>query len=82
MTFWTFIAFYIPLWCLVWMAVLPYGSHPSSKPAPGNDAGAPEKPRLGRKVLFASIITFLLMLMFHFLMKYGFINHYEITFPS
>ena len=57
------IAIYFVIWWTVLFAVLPFGirnAHEAGeKVEPGNDAGAPVAPHLGRKVLITSVVALL-----------------------
>jgi predicted secreted protein len=52
-------AFFL-LWWVVLFAVLPWGMHSQHddvEAAPGTDPGAPALPKLGRKLVFTTLIT-------------------------
>lgn len=48
---------YLVLWWLVLFAVLPWGVRPAEHLEPGQDKGAPDKPRLWLKALITTAIT-------------------------
>ncbi len=54
----TAIAMYLVIWWIVLFAVLPFGVKPTQEPGgKGQMAGAPEKPMMGKKVLWTSIVA-------------------------
>jgi predicted secreted protein len=56
MTVATGIAMYIVIWWTVLFAILPLGVRPTTEPGGrGQMTGAPEKPMMGKKVLWTSI---------------------------
>ncbi len=59
MTLWTGIAVYIIIWWLVIFMVLPWGVRRIDTGAlgKGEDAGAPEKPRMLMKLLVTTVIS-------------------------
>jgi predicted secreted protein len=61
----TGIAVYVCIWSVVVFAVLPWGVKPASDLPPGSDRGAPEHPRLGRKVAVTTLIATLLWIVFY-----------------
>jgi predicted secreted protein len=58
MTVATGIAMYVVIWWLVLFAVLPWGVRPTTEPGGrGQMTGAPEKPMMGKKVLWTSALA-------------------------
>ncbi|MGO9698699.1 MAG: DUF1467 family protein [Xanthobacteraceae bacterium] len=56
----TAIAVYFLIWWVVLFAVLPWGvrsQHEGGEIAPGTDPGAPALPRLGRKLLWTTLVS-------------------------
>lgn len=53
-------AVYFLIWWVVLFAVLPWGihsQHESGEIAPGTDPGAPALPRLGRKLIWTTLVA-------------------------
>lgn len=58
MTPFTAIAMYVVIWWIVLFAVLPFGVKPTETPGgKGQMTGAPEKPMMGKKVIWTSIVA-------------------------
>jgi predicted secreted protein len=58
MTIVTGIAMYVVIWWIVLFAVLPIGVTPTTEPGGrGQMTGAPEKPMMGKKVLWTSLLA-------------------------
>jgi predicted secreted protein len=60
MTTTTAVAIFFLIWWVVLFAVLPWGvrsQHEGGEVAPGTDPGAPEVPRLGRKVIWTTVVA-------------------------
>jgi len=58
MTPFTAIAMYVVIWWIVLFAVLPFGVKPTQEPGgKGHMIGAPEKPMMGKKVIWTSIVA-------------------------
>jgi predicted secreted protein len=56
----TGLAVFFLIWWVVLFAVLPWGvrsQHEQGEIAPGTDPGAPVMPRLGRKLLWTTLVT-------------------------
>ncbi len=56
----TAVAVYFLIWWVVLFAVLPWGvrsQHEGGEIAPGTDPGAPALPRLGRKLLWTTLVS-------------------------
>ncbi len=56
----TAIAIFFLIWWVVLFAVLPFGvrsQHEDGEMVPGTDPGAPTIPRLGRKLLWTTIVS-------------------------
>jgi predicted secreted protein len=56
----TAIAIFFLIWWVVLFAVLPWGirsQHEGGEVAPGTDPGAPAIPRLGRKLLWTTLVS-------------------------
>jgi predicted secreted protein len=59
----TAIAIFFLIWWVVLFAVLPWGirsQHESGEMTPGTDPGAPAMPRLGRKLLWTTLVSALI----------------------
>ena len=54
------VVLYILLWWWVFFMTLPFGARGLAHPEKGQTASAPEKPRLGLKMLVTSLIAMLL----------------------
>ena len=54
------VVLYILLWWWVFFMTLPFGARGLKNPEKGQVASAPEKPRLGLKMLMTSLIAMLL----------------------
>ena len=52
----TLIVFITIWWCLFFM-LLPIGVRPAERAEPGHDPGSPNRQRLGRKVVAASLLA-------------------------
>lgn len=57
----TLAAIYFTVWWLVLFAVLPFGVRADENPEPGNAPGAPVAPMLGKKFLWTTIISAVLV---------------------
>jgi predicted secreted protein len=56
----TAVAIFFLIWWVVLFAVLPFGvrsQHEDGEMAPGTDPGAPILPRLGRKLLWTTVVS-------------------------
>jgi predicted secreted protein len=56
----TAVAIFFLIWWVVLFAVLPFGvrsQHEEGEMAPGTDPGAPTIPRLGRKLLWTTLLS-------------------------
>jgi predicted secreted protein len=56
----TAVAIFFLIWWIVLFAVLPWGVHSQEEGgaiAPGTDPGAPAIPRLGRKLLWTTVVS-------------------------
>ena len=56
----TFIAVFFLIWWVVLFAVLPWGIHSQQEGgdiAPGTDPGAPVLPKLGRKLIWTTLVA-------------------------
>ncbi len=69
----TAFAIYFVIWWIVLFAVLPWGVHSqqeSGDVVPGSDPGAPKLPRLLVKVIWTTLISFVVLGFGFFLYKY------------
>jgi predicted secreted protein len=60
MTTTTAVAVFFLIWWVVLFAVLPWGirsQHEGGEIAPGTDPGAPTVPKLGRKLVWTTVVT-------------------------
>ena len=69
---------YVMIWWIVFFSVLPLGIQ-SNKEAfketlEGNDPGAPNNPKIGKKFLITTIITSILFIMIYYLVNNSFFN--------
>ena len=55
-----FIFIYLIIWWLVLFTVLPWGAHAPDNVEEGHASSAPDKPRLGLKMLITSVLTFVI----------------------
>ena len=62
-----FFVIYLILWWLVFFITLPFGVQKEADVKFGNDPGAPKNPNLRNKVIFTSIVTFILTLIIIFI---------------
>ncbi|MGA8610408.1 MAG: DUF1467 family protein [Xanthobacteraceae bacterium] len=56
----TAVAIFFLIWWVVLFAVLPWGirsQHESGEMIPGTDPGAPTVPKLGRKLIWTTVVT-------------------------
>jgi len=64
----TFIAVFFLIWWVVLFAVLPWGVHSQHEGgdiAPGTDPGAPVLPKLGRKLIWTTLIAGVVFAVFY-----------------
>lgn len=56
--FWfTGFVMFVMMWCIIFLAVLPFGSHKPSVTEEGHARSAPAKTYLARKVLLTTIVS-------------------------
>ena len=69
-------AVFVVLWWLVLFMVLPFGVRPPTEEEmePGQEPGAPYKPKLWRKMAICTGITILIWIIFYFINEAGLIN--------
>ncbi len=67
------VVFTIAWWVILFMA-LPFGAHPPARPEKGHAASAPEKPRLGLKMLVATVLATAFTLVFLYALDQGWID--------
>jgi predicted secreted protein len=60
----TAVAVYVVVWWIVIFAVLPWGVKPIESNDQGFDPGAPQNPRLLRKIVITTIVTTVIWLAF------------------
>jgi predicted secreted protein len=73
----TAIAIYFVIWWVVLFAVLPWGvrsQEESGDVVPGTDPGAPTLPRLGRKLIWTTIVSFVVFAVFVVIYRYRLIS--------
>ena len=65
----TIIAIYVVVWWLILFMVLPFGVRPPTdeEMEPGQEAGAPVKPMLWRKMAITSVIAAVVCVIFYYL---------------
>lgn len=68
----TGIAVYVVIWWIVLFAVLPWGVKIPDKPEAGHATSAPERPMLGRKIIWTSLVSGVIWLGFFL------VNHYNL----
>jgi predicted secreted protein len=69
MTVTTAIAIYFLIWWITLFAILPFGvrsQHEAGDISPGSDPGAPVLPRLGRKLIWTTVVTTLIFVACYF----------------
>ena len=57
------IVIFVIIWWLVLFVVLPFGIQRDNNTISGNDPGAPKNPKLKKKILLTSIISFFLSIL-------------------
>ncbi|MEX0758604.1 MAG: DUF1467 family protein [Tistlia sp.] len=57
MTWFESVVVYLLVWWLTLFCVLPWGVRPSDSPEPGHEPGAPERPRMWRKILITTALA-------------------------
>ena len=67
------VVFTISWWLVLFMA-LPFGAHPPAEPGRGHAASAPEKPRVGLKVLVATVLATLVTAAFLYGVDQGWLD--------
>lgn len=68
----TALAIYFLIWWVVLFAVLPFGVRPQGEGRqPGTDPGAPALPRLGRKLLWTTLVSAVLFGIFYYVYTSG-----------
>ena len=69
---------YISIWWIVFFSVLPIGikSHnvKFSDELHGNDRGAPNNPKVGKKFLITTLITSIIFLVIYYLVSKNYLN--------
>tara|TARA_R110000787_G_scaffold239367_7_gene345616 strand:- start:38772 stop:39017 length:246 start_codon:yes stop_codon:yes gene_type:complete len=72
----TIIAIYVVVWWLILFMVLPFGVRPPTdeEMEPGQEAGAPVKPMLWRKMAITSVIAAVVCVIFYYLSASGLIS--------
>lgn len=70
----TGIAVYFVIWWIVLFAVLPWGVTIPDKPEPGHATSAPEKPQLGRKAVWTTLIAAVIWSGFYLVNHFGLIS--------
>jgi predicted secreted protein len=72
----TIIAVFVVVWWLILFMVLPFGVRPPTEEEmePGQEAGAPVKPMVWRKMGITTVITVVLCVIFYYLSDSGLIS--------
>ncbi len=72
----TIVAVYVVVWWLILFMVLPFGVRPPTdeEMEPGQEAGAPVKPMVWRKMAITSVIAAVVCAIFYFLSEAGLIS--------
>ena len=72
----TIIAIYVVVWWLILFMVLPFGVRPPTdeEMEPGQEAGAPVKPMVWRKMAVTTVIAAVVCLLFYYLSETGLIS--------
>ena len=69
---------YISIWWIVFFSVLPLGiksqNTKSSDELKGNDRGAPQNPKIGKKFLVTTLITSIMFLAIYYLVNQNYLN--------
>ena len=68
------IVVFVIIWWLVFFTILPHGNRPPEAVEEGMEPGAPEKPRLWKKVGITTVIAFVLLGVFMFVQDQGWIS--------
>ena len=69
---------YVLIWWIIFFSVLPVGIQSNKEKfkekIEGVDPGAPNNPKIARKVLITSIITSIIFLVIYYLVKFDLLN--------
>jgi predicted secreted protein len=69
---------YVMIWWIVFFSVLPIGIKSNTEEfketIEGNDPGAPNNPKIGKKFLITTIITSILFIMIYYVVSNSFFN--------
>ncbi len=70
----TGLAIYFVIWWITLFMVLPFGVRAHSARNVGHEPGAPEKPRMVRKMAINSVLAFILWLVVYLIDRYDLIS--------
>ena len=72
------IIIYVMIWWIVFFSILPVGIQSNKKifkeNLQGNDPGAPNNPKIGKKFLITTIITSIIFIMIYYAVNLGVLN--------
>ncbi len=72
------IIIYVMIWWIVFFSILPVGIQLNKKifkeNLQGNDPGAPNNPKIGKKFLITTIITSIIFIMIYYAVNLGVLN--------
>ncbi len=74
MTWVTGFVLYVIVWWTVLFTMLPIGVRVPSNPEPGIATSAPERPNLGRKVIWTSLLSIVIWLLIYGLIHSGWVS--------
>lgn len=69
---------YFIVWWLCFFAVLPIGMERDESPQSGNDAGAPKKPMIKKKIIMASAIALFVSSIIIFVLSQGVMDQFRV----
>ena len=69
---------YVLIWWIIFFSILPVGIQSNKEKfkekIEGNDLGAPNNPKIGKKFLITTIITSLIFVVIYYLVKFNLLN--------
>ena len=69
---------YVLIWWIIFFSVLPIGIQSNKEKfrenIEGNDPGAPNNPKIGKKFLITTIITSIIFIVIYYLVKFDLLN--------
>jgi predicted secreted protein len=67
----TGIIVYMVIWWTIFFAALPFGVRVPEKQELGHSSGAPDKPMIGKKALYTTLVTTVLWVMYYMAIDAG-----------